>query len=100
MSQCSHSPHRQYLERSRREERQLIREEQEQKFQQQLFQAQLKAELSEAIAEISALETDDQVVSPRHHTNENPITTVSTDVACCYLSLFCAREPATISLTL
>ena len=63
-------------------------------FQQQLSQAQLKA-----IAEISALETDDQVVNPRHHSNDNPITTISTDVACSSLSLFCALEPATVSLT-
>ena len=87
-------------QRSRREERRLIREEQEQKFQQQFSQAQLKAELSEAIAEISALETDDLMVSTRHLTNDNPITTVSTDVACSSSSLFRASEPVTVSLTL
>ena len=58
----------------------------------------MKAELSEAIAEISALETDDLVVIPQHQTKENPFTTVSTDVACCSSSLFRASEPATVSL--
>ena len=76
-----------------KEEQRLIREEQEQKFQQQLHQARLKAELSEAIAEISALEDDDQVVSSQQQTNENPFITVSTDVACCSSSLFALPHP-------
>ena len=59
----------------------------------------MKAELSEAIAEISALEDDDQVVSPQQQTNKNLFTTVSTDVACCSSSLFRAPAPATVGLT-
>ena len=59
----------------------------------------MKAELSEAIAEISALEDDDQVVSFQQQTNENLFTTVSTDVACCSSSLFRAPAPATVDLT-
>ena len=82
-----------------KEEQRLIREEQEQKFQQQLHQARLNAELSETMVEISALEDDDQVVSPQQQTNENPFTTVSTDVACCSSSLFRAPAPATVGLT-
>ena len=58
----------------------------------------MKAKLSEAIAKISASKTNDQVVNSQHHTNDNLITTVRTDVARSWF-LFCTCKPATVSLT-
>ena len=38
------------------------------------------------------------MVNPGYNINDNPSKTVSTDVACCSSLLFCAREPAIVSL--